>query len=41
MEELKFRYFNICNFEIPKYRLFYISSIEILNPTRIPFIGHN
>ena len=28
-----FRYFNIRNFKIPKYRSFYISSFQILNPT--------
>ena len=28
-----FRYFIIRNFEIPKYRLFYISSFQILTAT--------
>ena len=28
-----FRYFNIRNFEIPKYWSFYISSFQILTPT--------
>ena len=35
MEKLIFRYFNIRNFEIPKYWSFYISSFQILTPTRL------
>ena len=37
--ETIFRYFNIRNFEIPKYRSFYISSFQILTPTRFPFLS--
>ena len=33
--KLSFRYFNIRNFEIPKYWSFYIPSFQILTPTRI------
>ena len=33
IEYLIFRYFNIRNFEISKYRSFYISSVQILTPT--------
>ena len=32
IEWLIFRYFNIRNFEISKYRSFYISSFQILTP---------
>ena len=35
IEELIFLYFNISNFEISKYRSFYISSFKILTPTHI------
>ena len=35
IEWLIFRYFNISNFEISKYRSFYISSFNILTPTLI------
>ena len=31
--KLIFRYFNIRNFEIPKFQSFYISSFKILTPT--------
>ena len=34
IEQLIFRYFNIRNFEILKYRSFYISSFQISTPTR-------
>ena len=34
IEQLIFLYFNIRNFEISKYRSFYISSFQILTPTR-------
>ena len=33
IDQLIFRYFNIRNFEISKYRSFYISSFQILTPT--------
>ena len=35
IDQLIFRYFNIRNFEISKYRSLYISSFEILTPTPI------
>ena len=35
IKELIFRYFNIRNFGISKYRSFYISTFKILTPTRI------
>ena len=34
MEQLIFCYFNIRNFEISKYRSFYMSPFQILTPTR-------
>ena len=35
VEQLIFRYFNIHNFEISKYRSFCISSFQILIPTQL------
>ena len=34
IEQLDFSYFNIRNFEIPKYRPFYVLSFQILTPTQ-------
>ena len=38
IDRLIFLYFNIRNFEISKYRSFYISSFEILTPTPISLV---